>query len=285
MGSSRPQLLKYCVESLQDKILKFSSSSHRILLHEDFVLEKESRESIKYAKDKDVRVISHNPKIGVGPAMNSMFKNHIKSEYLLYLQDDWEFERIIEIDRLLWTMNQHQQINCITFSKYRNVKPGTLEELGVNEYNYKGLLLTLYDGWWFNPGIWRMSKVRKHWRFRDIRPEGYWQQSFFENRDGNIKLKDWCYNNVGSYFLGGKGDFRYVRHLGSSWRMADWRLEKGKPSGTLHWDFQSLTRDRAPWLEELPPRPLNQEIKLDSEGLGFYEKQPEYIKKMYKGGL
>jgi len=228
------------------------------------------------AKKYGIDIIErHKPNIGLGPAMDFMFNKHIKSQYLLYLQDDFEFERPIELDRVLWTMDNHSKINLINFSHYKNVR---LTDFTSREIPFFGLKMCSYNGWTFTPGIWRMSKVREKWKAVKVRPEGY-----FTNQFGTHEQRldpDYCYEHLGAYHYGGMGEPRYVRHLGTTWRMAEWRREEG---GKLHWEFQNLERDRAPWLGKLPKRPINPDIKLTDEGRKYLEEQPEYIKDRYGG--
>ena len=283
MGSSRPQLLVYLIESLQRFVLsQIQNVEYKIFLHEDFLIPSESDKTIKFCKENNITVVNHNPNIGVGPAMDYMFKKHIKAPYLLYLQDDWEFERSgIDVDRILCMMNRNQNVNCVTFHKYRNMKP--FDRWEHKEVEFDGVGMCLYPGWTFNPGIWRMSKVRQHWRTKKERPEGYWQTGL-GTHEQRMSHK-YCEDNLGSYVYGGMGEYRYVRHLGGTWRMAEWQMNNKKPGGTLHWEFQSVKRDRAPWLGDLTERPLNKNIKLNKLGKKFYEEQPKHIKEMFKHGL
>ena len=198
---------------------------------------------------------------------------------MFYIQDDWEFERPVELDRILWTMDRYPKINCITFNKYRNMKP--TDGFEDKEYDYDGLKLCIYPGWQFLPGVWRMSVIKKKWTPKKIRPEGNWQNSFGKHdfRLNPQTLED----EIGAYMYGGLGEYRYVRHTGGTWRMADWQMKTNnyKPAGVKHWEFQSWMRDRSPWLGKLTKRPLNNNISLTKEGREMLEKQPEYVKEMF----
>ncbi len=281
MGSSRPQLLKYTVESFRKNVVDISNSTFKYYLHEDFVFEKQSRKSIRYALDSGIFPVESFPKVGVGRAMDFMFHKYIKSDYLFYLQDDWEFERPVELDRLLFTMKRYPAINCVTFNKYRNMKPGHHQSgFADKDYYFDGMPMTIYPGWQFLPGIWRMSKVREKWRVRENRPEGYYQNAFGTHEQRSNRK--FCEKNIGAYMYGPIGDYRYVRHIGSTWRMAEWQLKNGRPVGGLkHWDFQSVERDRAPWLPDLQKRPMNPDVKLTAQGKKILETKPDHIKKIY----
>lgn len=278
MGSSRPFLLQYLIESLHTYVLNLSNSKIRILLHEDFIIEEQSKRSLDMARQWGFEVVHYyNPGIGLGYSMDYMFRNYITADYILYLQDDFEFERPIELDRVLWTMNKWENINLVNFSHYKNVRETDFES---KEYDFDGLKMCGYNGWTFTPGVWRMSKVREKWEAVKVRPEGHFTNQFGTHKERLDQI--YCYDNLGVFHYGGMGEPRYVRHLGSTWRMADWRMKDGKPNGTLHWEFQSLKRDRAPWLNNLPERPINPDIKLTEEGKRHLEKQDDYIKERFK---
>ena len=250
-GSSRPQLFPYFWKSFKEKI--HFDGKMNIYYHEDFVFPKESEKVLSYISNlnEDIKIYSHNPPLGLGKSMDYMFKNHLKNDYMFYLQEDWEFERPVELDRLMWVMKQNEEVNFIGLNKIKN--SGSLNGSSQPEYCYSGLDMILYHGWSFTPGIWKMPFVRKHWRVREERPEGYFTTAF-----GDHKTRqdcEYCRKHIGAYMLGKTGEFRYVRHLGNNWRMAKWRLEDGKPSGR----HDSSTMDipyRAPWLGEFKERPI-----------------------------
>jgi len=277
MGSSRPQLLEHTIDSFKKYVGDLSNRKLKYMLHEDFVFYGQSTMSLGIADTKGFDVIvKHEPKIGLGRAMDYMFKNHIKSKYFVYLQDDWEFERPIELDRIIWTMEQYPQINLVFFSHYKNVRP----EVNSKEYDFNGLKLCSYNGWSFNCGVWRRSIIDKKWGVREVRPEGY-----FTNQFGTHEQRQdpqYCYDNIGAYYYGGMGEPRYTRHLGSTWRMADWRLENGKPSGKRHWELIDFSEHRAPWLGDLKKRPLNKDIQLEGEWKEKIKEYPKHIQEIYK---
>ena len=57
----------------------------------------------------------HDPHIGLGPAMDEMFKL-VETPYIINLQEDWIFERCIDLDRLLWVMDKHNDLNLLIFN-------------------------------------------------------------------------------------------------------------------------------------------------------------------------
>lgn len=279
MGSSRPDLLKITYNFFKKYII-YQDTDVKFWMHEDFTFPADSEKSVAWAESMNIKVIKSFPKIGLGYAMDRMFKL-IDSDYLFYLQDDWEFERPVELDRLLWTMDKNEKINCITFNKYKNGEDNTGFE--HTNYEYDGLQLSIYPGWQFLPGIWRMSKVREKWSPRKVRPEGNFQNSFGDN-DKRMNDRKYLEDNVGAYFYGYIDEPRYVRHLGGTWRMAEWQMKDNnyKPTGTRHWEFMKWQRDRAPWLGKLTAKPLNRAVHLTLEGHKYLKEQPKYIQEMYK---
>lgn len=246
-GSSRPLLFPFCWESFK-KYVHYRKKMN-VIFHEDQVFPKESKKVLSYLKKNNIPFESHCPSIGLGKSMDFLFKN-VKSSYIFYLQDDWEFERPIDIDLLLWVMENNKNINCIFLNKYRNFK--VLNDMIHPQYTYNGVDMCLYHAWSFLPGIWRMSKVIEYWDVRESHPEGH-----FTNRFGNHEERTdvkFCEEKMGVYTLGKNEDYRYIRHIGNDWRMASWRLEDGKPGGCndpnrMDYPF------RAPWLPKLEKRP------------------------------
>lgn len=259
MGSSRPELWPIMWESFEK--MCFSRRKKYVIVHEDVVIPEQSSKVGKYVnllmREKKVREYHEsNPKVGLGPAMDVMFKNFVKTKYMFYIQEDWEFERPIDIDEILFAMDMEPKLNLVFFNKYKNFP--TLNGLSQEEVCHTGMWTCLFHGWTFLPGIWRMDFVKKHWRTREVRPEGYFTQAF-EGRDDN----EWCKENLGAYIYGKQNDWRYVRHLGDSWRMADWRLENGQPGGMIEPSKYSKAF-KAPWLPEIL-RPENENLVFDEE--------------------
>ena len=245
-SSSRPQLFPYFWESFKKMVI--IRQPYKVFVHEDFVFPAQSKQVMGYLQElKDKNEIhgfySHKPPIGLGRAMNYMFNNYIKADYMLYFQEDWQVERPIDIDQLIHVMDENPAVNLIFFNKIRNTK--TLNKAPQPQHTYSGVDMCLYHSWTFLPGLWRMDFVRKHWRVRIERPEGY-----FSNVFGNHEQRmdcDYCEKAFGAYMLGKSEEYRYVRHLGNDWRMATWRLEGGKPGGcheASRMDFPYM----APWV-------------------------------------
>lgn len=249
-SSSRPQLWPYFWESF--KKMCIIRQPYRVTVHEDFVYSDRSVKTIKYLehlKSKgEIQVIDQDaPAKGLGWTLDYYIKNRFKSNYVFYMQEDWEFERPIDIDQITFTMDKHPKINLIFFNKIRN--SGVINKQEQKEYTYDRLKCCLYHGWAFLPGIWRLPFVRKHWQYSSYKPEGNFTNSF-GNHDQRSSVA-YCEKNIGAYIYGPQGDSRYVRHLGNDWRMAQWRLEgqgkHGKPGGRH--DKAMDVPYMAPWLQ------------------------------------
>jgi len=254
-GSSRPQLFPFCWESFK-KYVHFRGNL-RVIFNEDFVFPKESHKMIKYLeglRDKGEihEIIIHNPAIGLGNSLDHLIKHEIKSDFIFYLQDDWEFEVPIDLDRLLWIMERNPKINLIFLNKSKNWPK--LSETLYPQYTFDFVDFTLFHGWSFLPGIWRMKKVREKWKVRDIRPEGFFTNQF-GNHEQRLDIK-YCKENLGAYALGKNGEDRYIRHIGYDWRMANWRLQDGGkvPGGTYDKELMDY-RFRPAWLPKLIDTP------------------------------
>jgi len=256
-GSSRPQLWPYFWESF--KKMCIIRQPHKITVHEDYVFGDRSEQVMKYLrhlKEKgEIDVINaDNPARGLGWTLDHYIKNRLESEYVFYLQEDWEFERPIDIDQITYVMDQHpQKINLIFFNKIKN--SGVINKCEQREYTYSGMKVCLYHGWAFLPGIWRRPFVRKNWVKSLHKPEGAFQQAL-GSHETRVDVK-YCENRIGAYIYGRQGEHRYVRHLGNDWRMAEWRLEGRRnnirPGGNHgeHMDKPYM----APWVP-YPKRPV-----------------------------
>lgn len=269
-GSSRPELLKLTVNSFK----KFLHTEMDInwMLHEDFVFNEESIKSVKWANDSKIfNIIEQSNGIGLGKAISKMIK-YFDTEYMFYLQDDWELERPVELDRIVWTMENHKKINNVILPKMKI--PAKMNKIEQLPFNYDGLDLALTNGWFLNPGIWRTKIVKDKWtNLGSVRFEGNFTNKFGTHEQrSNLK---YCEDNLGAYFLGKTGEYRYVRHLGDTWRMASWRLENKKPGGNVLSEIGNLPH-MAPWLN-YKKRLINKKTNFI-----FSKKDSDYFKEISK---
>lgn len=260
-GSSRPQLWPYFWESVRKMCIMREHPYTRV--HEDYVWPAESDKVVEYVNAQpdidQLRV--HNPRVGLGNVLTEYFTKEIfKSKYIFYLQEDWEFERPIDIDEVTYVMDNNPKINLIFFNKIRN--NGVINKQRQTQHTFSGMNLCLYHSWTFLPGIWRTEFVRKMMfksggRFQPMKPEGNFTTRAFGSHEKRCE-EGYCIDNIGAWIYGKTGEHRYVRHLGNDWRMADWQLQgpKRNVSGGNH---NSETMDKpymAPWVP-YPERPTS----------------------------
>ena len=253
-GSSRPQLLPYFINSF--KKMCFFREKPQIIFSEDFVFKNESSQVLQYLHDNepDISLIWHDPAIGLGHTLDHLIRVIIETDYIFYSQEDFEYERPIDIDQMIYIMDQNPNINCISFNKSINYP--TLNGEEQKQYTYNDADFCIYHQWTFLPGIWRMSKVREKWRVKKEahqRSEGYFTNAF--GTQEQRKSVEYCEQNLGVYMLGAQNDYRYVRHIGNDWRTEKWRLENGQPGGVQDAAIMDLPH-MAPWitLEDRPTR-------------------------------
>ena len=247
-SSSRPILIPYLLNSFKRFVDSQCHCKLRYLLHEDFVFPKSSNDVIKWAVNSGVFDVieKHNPAIGLGLSITHML-NFIKSKYIVYLQDDFEFVRTgIDLDRIFWTMDRHPEINLILFPQYNNKK--AVKHFLSRETEFDGCLFTLYDSWSFNPGVWRMNWFKSYWKAFKEYPEN--------NFNKYLRISSY---NTGFYFLGGFNEYNFVKHIGCTWRVANWRLINDDYGGDIDFEVCKIKNkkiDRAPWLPPYPKRPV-----------------------------
>jgi hypothetical protein len=266
MGSSRPKLLPYCINSIREKV-KYSGN-FRWIYHEDFVYPEYSQESVNYLISQNFdEVVSHYPAIGYGRAIEHML-DYIKSPFFLMVQEDCEFEREVDLDIVINLMDKYNEINQITY--HINKTPRQFKGKGaiynLKEYEFDNITLTLWYAWLFFPNITRLDWFKKKWVVKPDEPEKFKPADWFTNEVlGNIQDRvkhEYSYNNIGSFIYGKIGEPRYVRHIGDSWRSPHWQLKRkdeskdfGGKEKPLEWHKQNMHPD-----VKLHPRPSN-EIK------------------------
>lgn len=257
-SSSRPQLWPFFWESVRKMCIM--REWPRVRVHEDFVLPDKSREVEKYVKNQpDIHdFYKSESRVGLGRVLTRFLKGPaFKSKYVLYLQEDWEFERPIDIDKIIWIMDQNPKMNLVFFNKIRN--NAVINKQRQTQHTFSGYPFCLYHSWTFLPGIWRVNFVRQKMfeiggSFSPMKPEGHFTTSAFGSHDARENEK-YCIDKIGAWIYGKTGEHRYVRHLGNDWRMAEWQMTNGKPGG----NHNSKTMDlkyMAPWVP-YPERPTS----------------------------
>jgi len=261
ISASRPKLIPYLIDSCETYV--HYSGEFNIIWHEDCVYPDKSKqvENIISREQWDKNLIYDDPPVMIGPAIQNILQKEITSKYMLNLQDDWEFELHIDLNHLVYIMEQNPSINCIFFNKRRN--PQQIDGFEYKEHNFNGQLLSKVDHFPFLPGLWRSSYVKNNWR---LCPPGKTQEGWF-----NKGLE----GDIGSYTYGGVGYPRVVRHLGYSWAVKPWGthpIRKDGYGGNIRLDFVG-TPDRAEWLPPEQKRPQHIENKQEE-----YDKAKEEFK-------
>ena len=259
-GSSRPQLWPYFWNSVRKMCIMRNWPLVRV--HEDAVFPEQTEKVTEYiSKQSDINDYRvSNPRKGLGNTLTHYFTKPIfQSKYIFYLQEDWEFERPIDIDQVIYVMEQNPKINLIFFNKIRN--SGVINKQRQTQHTFSGLDVCLYHSWTFLPGIWRTDFVRQMMfksggRFQPEKPEGNFTTRAFGSHDKRAD-EAYCMNSIGAYIYGKTGEHRYVRHLGNDWRMAAWQLQGPKRNipGGNHRSRHDLPY-MAPWVP-YPERPTS----------------------------
>lgn len=214
-SASRIEMIK-CVKSFMKKVI--FSGKFNMYLHEDVVpgMERESKELVKWARESNLfkKIIVTNPRQGRGPALNKL-KPYIKTDFIFYTEEDFEFMRYINVDKLIDIMEKYKIINQIGFSnRYWPIipKPGCN---GDDSYFYEprefdDITLLVSERWLWFPSIWRKSFIWKYWNF----------SSHKTNHSLNKKIKgnewsygcdcDWLEEKIGSYLLDGIGENPWI---------------------------------------------------------------------------
>jgi hypothetical protein len=230
----------------------------KVTVHEDHVFPAETQRVIEYCEDLkskgEIDVFDYDkPAKGLAWTLEHYLTRRLDSKYTFYLQEDWEFERPIDIDKITYIMDKNDDINLIFFNKIRN--NGVINKQKQEQVDYEGYPFCVYHAWTFLPGIWRTDFVKKKW------PKGvaFKPEAAFTNRFGPHEKRTpigYCRENIGAYIYGGTGEHRYIRHLGNDWRMAKWQLkgkDKVRPGGN-HGEHMDLPY-MAPWVP-YPNRPV-----------------------------
>ena len=255
-GSSRPQLVPYMWKAF-NKYCHFRGN-RRVIVHEDFVIPEQSERSMdiwhELERNGEIQEVHHHDRaIGLGFAMDAILKQRVKSKYMLYLQEDWLFEIPIDLDRLIFCMEESEKeenkVNLIVFNKIKNT--GSLSGISQPQGEFPGnVSLCLYASWSFMCGLWKMPFIMKYLnrsQIRRERPEGFVSNIFgsHEERSSN----EYCKKNIGAYLYGKTGDWRVCRHLGNDLRCASWRIrEDGTPGGCNDYERMDYPY-MAPWVE------------------------------------
>lgn len=221
-SASRPECLKLGIESLG---YLYCNEGFSIHLHEDVVPGKEQQSSklIKWAEEsnKFTTIYVSNPRIGRGQALNKL-RIHAQSDYIIYLEEDWEFIKPVNLDFLLSRLKKNTSINQVCF--YDRIlrcieKPGGPEGVDVFKYvvgqfQFNGFSLFVSERWNWLPAIWFTDWVKKRWKFKNHTADKEFNRSLKANCGLNEWDINWLENKIGAYIYSDNDEYitPYVRH-------------------------------------------------------------------------
>lgn len=225
ISSSRPDVLKYCMESFNKKLLNCNKTYY---VNEDVTNRKKSIEVCNILKKYNIKNINKNfGKKRLGPllAINHFIKNNCTSKYCFILEDDWELLLDIDVSELVNIMENNSHVNQLIF-KFKDKFIG--DEVDLNS-KYKFKLSISPQAC---PSLWRTSKLIQCYedcrkKNMQIKKSGLLMRSIFDgysdrkNQYINNKLNKaqfitWLSKNCGSYIF--LTQFLQIRHLGTTWK-------------------------------------------------------------------
>ena len=281
-SSSRPELLELTLKYFEIYIHFYGN--FRFILNEDFVLKDESKKLIEWAKNscyfKDEDIYSNDPPLGLDKSLISLIEK-VNTPFCLYLQDDWVFERPIELDKAMYIMEHLNNVNNILF--YKSTIPEMKDGVRHREYYFTQFPqhLTLSYSWELMPGLWRTEFIKEkiYEAMKDkkrrtapakithcLRPS--------EKRDD----PDYLYDNMGVFYWGSWGEPRYCRHIGENARMESWRMtEDGKPGKENTTQENNAINNMARWIpfEHIPLIEGRNSVKIMKEAMLKRKKRNE----------
>ena len=229
-SASRPKSIKTEIETFKEMV-NFNGEMN-FHLHEDRVpgMERDSEILEEWAKDSGyfTTVYVSHPRVGRGPALN-MLKEHANSKYIFYMEEDFDFVRMLDLNELISIMDNHSHVNQIALNwrmQKRQPKPcpccgentsPTGDEFFYHELRkFDGHNLRVTDRWTWQPALWRRSWIMPLWLFASTRSNKAFNNRF--KRDiGHLEWScEWQEQTFGAYYYHGKGKEKvYVKH--TSW--------------------------------------------------------------------
>lgn len=154
-GSSRFEDFKKTIKSFLDKVS--SKDGYRLHLHEDVVNKDESNRILHWSQGVFENVIHSDPRIG-RPAALTKLKGFVKSTYFVYLEQDWEFIKPVNLDDLRMFMGNNYKVRQVAFGDSRQPNNPVWESKV-----YKDLTFWRSKYWFMSPALWRTSFVMQRW--------------------------------------------------------------------------------------------------------------------------
>jgi hypothetical protein len=209
-SASRLDCLKPTIKSMKEKLI--TTRKFRIILHDDVVIKKESKEIEDWALNSgEIDVfIKTEPAKRLGASFLKCFE-YIQDDLFVKWEDDWLFIEQVNLDDIIDVMKNNSHINQISFNTYGNEK--SKGDIFRPMYEYGNIKITQVSEWVLGPGIWRLPFIKSKWK------PNYIDAHFGLGEMGTCDLgkgrdMKWMKDNVGCYFYGGHGDGPYIKHLG-----------------------------------------------------------------------
>lgn len=185
------------------------------------------------------------PPLFHGPAVHWLL-SQASTEYVYYLQDDWETLRRLPISTALSVMDRYG-LHQVRFNKRDTMgaKGEAPNRWSKKEVQFDDVVLTLTNAWYFNPGLWRVARIKPVFDWWELMFPG----SIREHAEGKIndtlkgsypdfsrlKLIDMALPEMNldhetrmrvhrTYIWGPIGERQFVFHLG--WKKEDSRLAR-----------------------------------------------------------
>ncbi len=290
ISSSRPEVLRYCLKSFNEKLLNCKKT---YFINED-VVDKNKTQQIEQICDELqlTYTINRNTK-PKGPCKAIMdFAKQYEGKYFFIVEDDWELEDEIRVPDLYNIMDKYESVNEIIL-KYKNKvvnKTVYIDDFGYNLYLSETPLAS--------PGLWRTSLLKKSYKNKTIHdivndkpfhmlripvlfPEFY---SKNEKLSGDAKI-NWLLKDIGAYII--KSQHLQIRHLGNTWKTF---LPNESNDVFLNELKYTYIIERNNEKYPIEPRPINGKIPYDKDYIDRQLKASgkhinhylSYIQKLYR---
>ena len=244
-SSSRPELLKMTIKYFK-KFIHYQGK-FRFLLHEDFIFPKESEKVVDWAREEfgEENVFFHDPPIELIESAAFLLKR-VVTPYMIMLQDDWMFERPVELDRIIYLMDNYSHVNLVNFNKARNtIKSGKWEQPEEHFPKANCEMCLKPQNFAFTPSVWRSSFAIPHYlKAKDKMNKKITAPARMTSylRSKNI--------DFGSYSWGRNKEPRLHRHIGDKMRAEKHHRASDGGWGDENQDHvKNAKRNMAQWLD------------------------------------
>lgn len=172
ISCGRMDLLKRTIESF----LRFNTFPiYEFIIIEDSGNKKMHGELIEYcSEDSLFRIILNSENIGLIASIDKAY-SFVKTEYVMHVEDDWEFYNSGFIEKSLEILMRKSQIMFVWLRGLKDTNGHPVEEklYRAGNVDYR-LMATGVEGKWhgfgFNPGLRRLSDYKKVGLYSNIAP-------------------------------------------------------------------------------------------------------------------